>query len=74
MDSDVPVVESGGAKDFFYPDHPYPPAKVDRVLHDGDNVQLGGAVLVAHRGCTTWTMRTTQQGKPVNVVIVGAGT
>jgi metallo-beta-lactamase class B len=77
MDSDVPVVESGGAKDFFYPDH-YPPAKVDRVLHDGDNVRLGGAVLVAHktpghtRGCTTWTMRTTQQGKPVNVVIVGS--
>lgn len=78
MDSDVPVVESGGAKDFFYPDDRYPPAKVDRVLHDGDEVGLGGAVLVAHktpghtRGCTTWTMRTTQQGKPVNVVIVGS--
>jgi metallo-beta-lactamase class B len=76
MDSDVPVVESGGAKDFFYPDDLYPPTKVDRVLHDGDEVQLGGAVLVAHktpghtRGCTTWTMRTTQRGKPVNVVIV----
>jgi metallo-beta-lactamase class B len=78
MDSDVPVVESGGAKDFFYPDHAYPPAKVDRVLHDGDKVHLGGSVLVAHktpghtRGCTTWTMLTTQQGKPVNVVIVGS--
>lgn len=78
MDSDVPVVESGGAKDFFYPEHSYPPAKVDRVLHDGDKVQLGGAVLVAHntpghtRGCTTWTLRTTQQGKPVNAVIVGS--
>jgi len=78
MDSDVPVVESGGAKDFFDPDHPYPPAKVDRVLHDGDTVRLGGSVLVAHktpghtRGCTTWTMRITQQSKPVNVVIVGS--
>jgi len=78
MDSDVPVVESGGAKDFFYPGDRYPPAKVDRVLHDGDKVELGGAVLVAHktpghtRGCTTWTMRTSQQGKPVNVVIVGS--
>ncbi len=78
MDSDVPVVESGGAKDFFYPNDHYPPAKVDRVLHDGDKVELGGAVLVAHktpghtRGCTTWSMRTTQQGKPVNVVIVGS--
>ena len=78
MDSDVPVVESGGAKDFFYPKDRYPRAKVDRVLHDGDKVELGGTVLVAHktpghtRGCTTWTMRTTQQGKPVSVVIVGS--
>jgi metallo-beta-lactamase class B len=78
MDGDVPVVESGGAKDFAYPNDRYPAAKVDRVLHDGDEVRLGGAVLVAHktaghtRGCTTWTMRTTQSGKPLNVVIVGS--
>ena len=78
MDSDVPVVESGGAKDFRYPDHRYPAVKVDRVLHDGDEVRLGGAVLVAHktaghtRGCTTWTMRVTQAGKPRDVVIVGS--
>ncbi|HEV2425729.1 MAG TPA: MBL fold metallo-hydrolase [Terriglobia bacterium] len=78
MDSDVRVVESGGAQDFFYPNDRYPPAEVDRVLHDGDKVRLGGAVLVAHktpghtRGCTTWTMRATEHGKPVNVVIVGS--
>jgi metallo-beta-lactamase class B len=78
MDGDVPVVESGGAKDFAYSTDRYPAAKVDRVLHDGDEVRLGGAVLVAHktaghtRGCTTWTMRVTQSGKPLNVVIVGS--
>ena len=78
MDGDVAVVESGGAKDFAYPNDRYPPVKVDRVLHDGDAVRLGGAVLVAHktaghtRGCTTWTMQTTQAGKPLNVVIVGS--
>jgi metallo-beta-lactamase class B len=78
MDGDVPVVESGGSKDFGYPNARYPAAKVDRVLNDGDEVRLGGAVLVAHktaghtRGCTTWTMRTTQNGKPLNVVIVGS--
>lgn len=78
MDADVPVVETGGAKDFTYPMVRYPPAKVDRLLHDGDEVRLGGTVLVAHktpghtRGCTTWTMRTMDQGKPVNVVIVGS--
>ena len=78
MDGDVPVVESGGAKDFAYPSDRYPPAKVDRILHDGDEVRLGNAVLVAHktpghtRGCTTWTMRATLDGKPRNVVIVGS--
>ena len=78
MDADVPVVESGGAKDFAYPGDRYPPAKVDRILHDGDEVRLGGTVLVAHktpghtRGCTTWTMRANLDGKLRNVVIVGS--
>jgi metallo-beta-lactamase class B len=78
MDGDVPVVESGGAKDFAYPKDLYPPMKVDRVLHDGDQVRLGNVVMVAHktpghtRGCTTWTMRSTIAGQPRNVVIVGS--
>jgi metallo-beta-lactamase class B len=51
---------------------------VDRVLHDGDEVRLGGAALVAHktpghtRGCTTWTMRAAVDGHPRDVVIVGS--
>ena len=78
MDGDVPVVESGGTLDFAYGDSPYPKAKVDRVLHDGDEVKLGGAVLVAHktaghtRGCTTWTMKVKQNGKTLDAVIVGS--
>jgi metallo-beta-lactamase class B len=78
MDGDVRVVESGGAKDFAYPDDRYQAAKVDRVLHDGDEVKLGGVVLTAHktpghtRGCTTWTMQTKINGKPEDVVIVGS--
>jgi len=78
MDDDVPVVESGGALDFAYADSPYPKAKVDRVLHDGDEVTLGDATLVAHktpghtRGCTTWTMKIKQDGKTLDAVIVGS--
>ena len=78
MDGDVPVVESGGAQDFAYPTGLYPKAKVDRVLHDGDEVRLGSAVLVAHktaghtRGCTTWTMKAKQGSKTLDVVIVGS--
>jgi metallo-beta-lactamase class B len=78
MDGDVPVVESGGVKDFAYSDKPYPAAKVDRVLHDGDEVRIGDAVLVAHktpghtRGCTTWTLRVKDGARVLDAVIVGS--
>lgn len=81
MDADVPVVESGGKKDFQYgaeKDMLFPPTHVDRVLHDGDTVRLGDAVLTAHltaghtRGTTTWTMDETEAGRVLHVVIVGS--
>jgi metallo-beta-lactamase class B len=81
MDADVPVVESGGKEDFQYANQPntmYPPAKVDRVLHDGGTVKLGNVTLTAHKtpghtkGCTTWTFQTTDKGKTYNVVIIGS--
>ena len=81
MDGDVSVIESGGKTDFNYAksaDMYFPPAKVDRVLHDGDEVRLGGVVLVAHKtpghtkGCTTWTMTAVDKGKSYHVVIVGS--
>jgi metallo-beta-lactamase class B len=81
MDADVSVVESGGKSDFQYGNTPsslYPATKVDRVLHDGDEVKLGDAVLVAHltpghtKGCTTWTMKVSAGGKTYNAVIIGS--
>ena len=79
MDADVAVVESGGKADFQYGTADlYQPAKVDRVLHDGDEVNLGGTVLTAHltpghtKGCTTWTMKVTEGDKTYNVVIIGS--
>jgi metallo-beta-lactamase class B len=81
MDADVPTVESGGRKDFAFGNSPgtfYPRAKVDRILHDGSQVRLGGVVLTAHltaghtRGCTTWTLQVPDHGKLYNVVIVGS--
>ena len=81
MDADVAVVESGGKNDFEYGNSPttlYRPAKVDRVLHDGDEVKLADALLVAHltpghtKGCTTWTMQITDRGKAYNVVMLGS--
>ena len=81
MDADVPVVESGGRTDFQYgaqPEMRFPPTKVDHVLHDGDPVELGDAVLTAHltaghtRGTTTWTLDETEAGRRLHVVIVGS--
>ena len=82
MEGDAAVVESGGKTDFQYGDVPgtlYAATAVDRVLHDGDEVKLGGAVLVAHltpghtQGCTTWTMTVEEAGDtPLDVVIVGS--
>jgi metallo-beta-lactamase class B len=66
MREDVPALEAikpGGKS------HP-----IDRMLRDGDEVTLGGTTLVAHltaghtRGCTTWTMKTQDGGKELNVV------
>jgi metallo-beta-lactamase class B len=81
MAGDVRVVETGGRADFQYGGDPtmrYPPAHVDRILHDGDTVALGGVLLTAHltaghtRGTTTWTMDETQDGHALHVVIVGS--
>jgi len=55
-----------------------PGAHVDRVLHDGDVVELGGSKWVAHltpghtKGCTTWTSQLQEGGRNLNVVIVGS--
>ncbi|MFC5863284.1 subclass B3 metallo-beta-lactamase [Acidicapsa dinghuensis] len=84
MDGDVSVIETGARTDFLSPSPNivrYGPVHVDRVLHDGDTVSLGGVTLIAHktaghtRGCTTWTMRSHLPGEPAgtmrNIVIVG---
>ena len=81
MGPDVSVVVSGGKTDFHYGADPsmyFPPAHVDRALHDGDTVQLGGSILTAHltaghtKGTTTWTMDETEGGRVLHVVIVGS--
>ena len=51
---------------------------IDKVLHDGESVTLGGTTLVAHltpghsRGCTTWTLKVPDGGKSYDVVIIGS--
>jgi len=70
MDGDVAEVESTRPG--------RPGARVDRVLHDGDTVTLGGSTLTAHltaghtKGCTTWTMQVNDSGRRLNAVIIGS--
>src|SRR2546427_6649853 len=67
MAEDVPALKAikPGGKE-----HP-----IDKVLHDGESVTLGGTTLVAPlppgqtAGCTTWTMKAQEGGKTYNVVI-----
>ncbi len=70
MAEDVPAlkaIQPGGKE------HP-----IDRVLHDGDSVTLGGTTLVAHltaghtRGCIAWTTEAREGGKSYKVVIFGS--
>jgi metallo-beta-lactamase class B len=66
MAEDVPALQAlkPGGKE-----HP-----IDKVLHDGESVTLGGTTLTAHltpghtRGCTTWTTTAQEGGKTYNVV------
>jgi len=70
MAEDVPALERmrPGGK-------PHP---IDKVLHDHDEVALGGTTLRAYltpghtRGCTTWTMNVQEGGKNLLVVIIGS--
>ena len=70
MDADVAEVENTAPG--------RPGAKVDRVLHDRDTVELGGAKLTARLtpghtpGCTTWTMQVADGGRTLNAVIIGS--
>jgi metallo-beta-lactamase class B len=66
MAEDVPALKEmkPGGKE-----HP-----IDRIVHDGDTVTLGGTTLVAHltpghtRGCTTWTTTAQEGGRTLNVM------
>ena len=66
MAEDVPALKAmkPGGKE-----HP-----VDRIIHDGDKVTLGGQTLTAHltaghtRGCTTWTTTEQEGGRSYNVM------
>jgi len=82
MDRDVDLLASGGRIDYLFAKKPrlhFPPVTTDRVLKDGDIVELGGVKLTARRtaghtpGCTTFTT-TIQDGPGSYDVVFADGT
>jgi metallo-beta-lactamase class B len=57
-----------------------PPVKVDKVIHDGDKVELEGIELVAHltpghsRGCTSWGTTASAYGDNYEVLVFCSAT
>ncbi len=75
-DADAPVLAAGGANDFALKGALFPPIKADHTFPDGTHVSLGGVTLTAHvtaghtKGCTTWTMPVTIDGRPEHALFL----
>ncbi len=77
MDKEVQPLEHNGQGTFYRGDRKlFDSITVDHVLHDGEQVSLGGTDLTAHLtaghtpGCTTWSTRLMDSGKPYDVVVL----
>jgi metallo-beta-lactamase class B len=77
MDAEVVPLEHNGQGTFYRGDEKlFESIHVDRVLHDGASVSLGGVTLTAHLtaghtpGCTTWTMQAREGGATYHVVFM----
>ena len=62
--------------DTDYKPKPFAPIKVDRVVRDGEKIELGNVTLTAHLtpghtpGCTSWSTKIQDQGRPLNVLFL----
>jgi len=77
MEGDVKLLASGGKLDYLFGADPrfyFPPVRADRVLKDGDTVELGGVKLTARLtpghtpGCATFITTVQDGGRSYQVV------
>lgn len=80
-EADAAALAVGDKDDFQWGDtYAFKPVKADRILRDGDTINLGGVTMTAHltpghtRGCTTWTMKVEEGGKQLDVLFIGSTT
>ncbi len=74
---DGELMARGGKGDFAWGDDlAYEAIKPDRVVADGESVELGGTKLTAHltpghtKGCNSWSIRVEEDGKAYDVLFV----
>ncbi len=79
--ADAELIARGGKGDFAFGDRlTYEPVKADRVVADGESINLGDTKMTAHltpghtKGCTTWTTSVEDNGKTLRVVFLGGVT
>lgn len=68
------LLARGGSDDLHFGDDiTFPPAQVDRIIMDGETIDVGGMCFTAHfvpghtPGSTAWTWTDTRNGKPVRI-------
>lgn len=71
------LMARGGSDDLHFGDQIlFPPAQASRLLHDGEQVELGGLALTVHfmpghtPGSMAWTWTDTVDGRPVRIAYV----
>ena len=77
---DAPLLEDGGASDpHFRGDYPFAPVAVDRILHDGEVIELGATRLTVVEmpghtpGSAGYTMTVRENGRDYRIAIANMG-
>jgi metallo-beta-lactamase class B len=81
MAPDAELLKKGGQGDFRFGDTlTFPPVEVDRVIANGESVEIGDQKMTAHltpghtKGNTTWTTEISDGNKKYHVVFAGSPT
>lgn len=77
-EADAPIIESGGAGDYFIAaeHNAFPAVAVGRRVKDGDQISLGDVTLTAQvtaghtRGCTSWSLPVDDHGTDRTAVFI----
>ncbi|MBB1089538.1 subclass B3 metallo-beta-lactamase [Lysobacter sp. SG-8] len=75
------LLARGGSDDIHFGDGiVFPPVEVDRIVMDGETIELGGMAFTAHAtpahtpGSTSWTWTDTRDGKPLAIAYADSAT